>query len=98
MLGRKIGHYHITRQIGKGGMGQVYEAVHEEIERRAAIKLLLPQFTHDAEAAARFLNGLRARNPRRAAPAFGGRERLRKAHLGVRELQSPWPLPATRRA
>lgn len=62
MIGRKVGHYHITRPIGKGGMGQVYEAVHEEIERRAAIKLLLPQYTNDPEAAARFLNEARAVN------------------------------------
>jgi len=62
MLGRKIGHYHITRMIGKGGMGQVYEAMHEEIERRAAIKLLLPEYTSDPEAATRFLNETRAQN------------------------------------
>jgi serine/threonine protein kinase len=65
MLGRKIGHYHITRMIGKGGMGQVYEAMHEEIERRAAIKLLLPQYTNDPDAATRFLNELREENLRR---------------------------------
>lgn len=67
MIGRKVGHYHITRPIGKGGMGQVYEAVHEEIERRAAIKLLLPQYNNDPEAAARFLNELRTKNLRRSS-------------------------------
>ena len=31
MIGRKIGHYAITRRIGwQGGMGVVYEAVHDE--------------------------------------------------------------------
>jgi serine/threonine-protein kinase len=62
MLGEKIGHYRITRLIGKGGMGLVYEGLHEEIERRAAIKVLLPQFTNDPEAASRFLNEARAVN------------------------------------
>ena len=71
MLGRKVGHYHITRQIGQGGMGQVYEAMHEEIERRAAIKILLPQYTNDPEAAARFLNELRSEKLRRKSAAAG---------------------------
>jgi serine/threonine-protein kinase len=62
MLGQKIGSYRITRLIGKGGMGLVYEAVHEEIERQAAIKVLLPEFTNNAEATSRFLNEARAVN------------------------------------
>ena len=71
MIGRNVGHYRVTRQIGRGGMGQVFEAVHDEIERRAAIKLLLPQFTNDADAAARFLHELRGPNLRRDSGCAG---------------------------
>jgi hypothetical protein len=39
--GEQFGSYRIVRQIGQGGMGTVYEAWHEETQRRVALKLLL---------------------------------------------------------
>lgn len=60
--GEKIGRYQVVRLIGRGGMGEVYEAVDPEIERRAAIKLLHPQFSDNAQMATRFLNEARAVN------------------------------------
>jgi CHASE2 domain-containing sensor protein len=36
----RIGRYQIKRQIGAGGMGVVYEAVHEELGQSAALKLM----------------------------------------------------------
>ncbi|MEQ1641816.1 MAG: serine/threonine-protein kinase [Pyrinomonadaceae bacterium] len=41
MIGEKIGSYRIVREIGRGGMGAVFEAVREDgdFARRAAIKL-----------------------------------------------------------
>ena len=62
MIGSRIGPYRITRQLGQGGMGTVYEAVHEAIGRRVAIKVLLPQFATAPEVAVRFLNEARAVN------------------------------------
>jgi serine/threonine protein kinase len=39
-LPTKIGPYRILRKIGEGGMGVVYEGIHEAISRRVAIKVL----------------------------------------------------------
>lgn len=39
-IGLRIVGYRITRQIGQGGMGAVYEARHETLRRRAALKVL----------------------------------------------------------
>ncbi|MBW2456645.1 MAG: protein kinase [Deltaproteobacteria bacterium] len=36
------GHYEINRCIGQGGMGAVYEVVHQETQRRRALKVMLP--------------------------------------------------------
>ena len=42
MIGRRLGAYRIEREIGRGGMGAVYEAkrVDNELNMRAAIKLV----------------------------------------------------------
>ena len=42
MLGRRLGSYRIEREIGRGGMGAVYEAsrADNEFNKRAAIKLV----------------------------------------------------------
>jgi len=57
-----ISPYRITRVLGMGGMGVVYEATHEKIERRVAIKVLRPEAARDKELSERFLNEARAVN------------------------------------
>ncbi len=61
-LPSKIGPYRVIRCLGEGGMGTVYEALHEAIERRVAIKVLHPEYARNAEFTARFFNEARAVN------------------------------------
>ncbi len=39
-LPKQIGHYHIRRVIGSGGMGTVYEAIQEQPRRTVAVKVM----------------------------------------------------------
>lgn len=40
LIGQQIGHYRIVRQIGQGGMGEVYLAEDTRITRQVAIKVV----------------------------------------------------------
>jgi serine/threonine protein kinase len=55
-----IGPYRLLKKLGEGGMGVVYEAVHQGIGHHVAIKLLAPQFNSQSEYVSRFLNEARA--------------------------------------
>ena len=53
--GSKFGRYVITRVLGSGGMGAVYEAIHSDLKKRVALKVLHPEFAHQESVQARFL-------------------------------------------
>jgi serine/threonine-protein kinase len=55
-----FGGYRLQRLIGKGGMGKVYEAVHEFTGRRVALKVLNTNFTKDGTNVTRFFQEIRA--------------------------------------
>ncbi len=56
LIGRTIdnGRYEITRLIGEGGMGRVYEARQVSMNRRVALKILRAQLATDEKLLARF--------------------------------------------
>jgi serine/threonine-protein kinase len=60
MIGQTIAGYRIVTKIGEGGMGVVYLGEHQRIARKAAIKVLLPEFSADQQVVARFFNEARA--------------------------------------
>ena len=51
---RELGDYRIVREIGRGGMGVVYEAEQVSLGRRVALKVLPNQVVGDSTALARF--------------------------------------------
>lgn len=53
MIGRSVGKYRILDRIGRGGMGTVYRAVDDSLERHVAIKVLNSEVT-EPEALRRF--------------------------------------------
>jgi hypothetical protein len=58
--GERIGHLVIERQLGAGGMGEVYLARDDRLERKVAIKLLPADRALDVSARARILREARA--------------------------------------
>jgi serine/threonine protein kinase/Tol biopolymer transport system component len=53
-LGTKLGCYEIRSQLGAGGMGEVYRARDEKLNRDVAIKVLPEAFAQDEERIGRF--------------------------------------------
>jgi eukaryotic-like serine/threonine-protein kinase len=60
MVGTRLQHYRILRKLGSGGMGEVYAAEDEKLQRQVALKLLPPDMAADPERLQRFQREARA--------------------------------------
>ena len=51
---QKIGPYQLQKEIGRGGMGKVYRAIHSKLKRTVALKVLSPSVAQHETAVERF--------------------------------------------
>ena len=51
---KQIGEYVVIREVGRGGMGVVFEAVHQSLGRRVALKVMLERELESEKQIARF--------------------------------------------
>ncbi len=59
LIGRRLGHCKLIEKIGEGGMGSVYRARHETLEKDVAVKVLAPAFRQDDDLVQRMLREAR---------------------------------------
>ena len=60
MIGRRFGKFEITGRLGEGGMGVVFEARDEELDRKVALKMLPAETANDPHRLERFRREARA--------------------------------------
>jgi serine/threonine protein kinase/Tfp pilus assembly protein PilF len=60
LIGKTLGSYQIVSQLGKGGMGVVYLATDQKLQRKVALKMLPPDLTDDPTRVQRFKQEARA--------------------------------------
>ena len=59
-VGETLGRYEIQAELGSGGMGTVYEAIDNTLQRKVAIKVLKPNAITDADGVERFKREVKA--------------------------------------
>jgi len=57
---RRIRDYELLQELGRGGMGAVYKALHTQLEKIVAVKVLTKERTRDTGAVARFKREMKA--------------------------------------
>jgi len=55
-----FGKYKLLKELGRGGMGAVYQAEHAALKRTVALKVMAPQFLRDTVAVSRFQREIQA--------------------------------------
>ncbi|HEY6881243.1 MAG TPA: serine/threonine-protein kinase, partial [Polyangiales bacterium] len=79
-----IGSFRLGKVIGRGGMGEVYDAVHIETDQPAAVKLLHRNVIADPEAVARFAREAKA------AASFDSPYVVRVLEIGGEDSSIPY--------
>src|SRR5512139_2969426 len=104
MIGQRLGHFRILEKLGAGGMGEVYRARDEQLQRDVAVKVLPDADSGDQVARERLLREARAaaslNHPNictihevgHAGPrAYIAMELVRGVPLSVRLAEGPLP-------
>lgn len=60
LIGTRINDYQVLRRLGRGGMADVYVALHQSLDRQVALKVLRRQLATDNEYVERFRREARA--------------------------------------
>ncbi|HBJ34617.1 MAG TPA: serine/threonine protein kinase, partial [Planctomycetaceae bacterium] len=60
LIGTQINDYQVLRRLGRGGMADVYVALHQSLDRQVALKVLRRQLASDSEYVERFRREARA--------------------------------------
>ena len=84
MIGSRLGQYEITKRLGAGGMGEVFQAADTRLGRNVAIKVLPEAFAQDASRLERFdreAKALAALNHPHIAGIYGIEEHDRRRFL-----------------
>jgi serine/threonine protein kinase len=61
-VGDRLGPYRLEEKLGRGGLGEVFRAVHEALGRTVALKILRPDVAQNKEAVTRFFAEARVVN------------------------------------
>jgi len=60
LIGTRLNDYQVLRRLGRGGMADVYVALHQSLDRQVALKVLRRQLASDSEYVERFKREARA--------------------------------------
>ena len=95
MVGERVAHYRVLSEVGHGGMGVVYLAEDEGLERRVALKFIRGRRRQER----RSRRAARPRSPGRERPRPSQRRHdLRESASGRASTSSRWPGTTARRS